>query len=104
MVGEITLERRARSNRNAGRDHRGLAGDFSGIRILPITALAPQSVRVSNAMAFFWLLFSGCAVLAWLVGYGVGYLKGVRDTIPADIRDDDGGFSGDWSGRETGAP
>jgi hypothetical protein len=103
MVGEITLERRARS-RNAGRDHRGLAGDFSGTRILPITPLAPQSVRVSNAMAFFWLLFSGCAVLAWLVGYGMGYLKGLRDTIPADIRDDDGGFSGDWSGRETGAP
>jgi len=55
-------------------------------------------------VSFFWLLLSGCAVSAWLVGYGMGYLKGVRDTIPADIRDDDRGFSGDWSGRETGAP
>ena len=52
------------------------------IRILPIAPLAPQPVRMSNAAAFFWLLFSGCAVLAWLVGYGMGYLKGVRDTIP----------------------
>src|SRR5712671_5769257 len=28
MAGEIILERRARSNRNAGRHHRGFAGDF----------------------------------------------------------------------------
>jgi hypothetical protein len=28
MAGEIISERRARSNRNAGRDHRGFAGDF----------------------------------------------------------------------------
>ena len=55
-------------------------------------------------MSFFWLLFSGCAVTAWLVGYGMGYLKGVKDTIPADVRDVDTGFSGDWSGRETVAP
>jgi hypothetical protein len=103
MVAEITLERRGRLHRNIGRDHRG-AGDFPGIRILPITPLALQPVRVSNAMAFFWLLFSGCAVLAWLVRYDMGYLKGVRDTIPADARDGDRGFSGDWSGRETGAP
>jgi len=81
-----------------------LAGDFPGIRILPITPLTPRPIRVSNAMAFFWILFSGCAVLAWLVGYGMGYLKGVRDTIPADVHEGDRGFSGDWNGRETGAP
>src|SRR5437016_11372496 len=28
MAGEIISERRARSNRNAGRHHRGFAGDF----------------------------------------------------------------------------
>ena len=55
-------------------------------------------------MSFFWFLFSGCAVTAWLVGYGMGYLKGLRDTIPAAVRYGDRGFSGDWNGRETGAP
>ena len=55
-------------------------------------------------VSFFWLLLSVCAVTAWLVGYGMGYLKCVRDNIPADIRNGDRGFSGDWSGRETGAP
>jgi len=28
MAGEIISEHRARSNRNAGRHHRGFAGDF----------------------------------------------------------------------------
>jgi hypothetical protein len=32
MAGEIILERRAKSNRNAERDHRGFASDFPGIR------------------------------------------------------------------------
>jgi len=39
MPGEIILERRARSNRNAGRDHRGFAGDFPR---------NPQSVQPHN--------------------------------------------------------
>jgi hypothetical protein len=54
-------------------------------------------------VSLFWLLGSACAVTAWLVGYGMGYLKGVRDTIPAAVRDGDTGFSEDWRGRETGA-
>jgi hypothetical protein len=32
MPGEIISERRATSNRNGGRHHRGFAGDFPGIR------------------------------------------------------------------------
>jgi len=55
-------------------------------------------------MAFFWLIFSGCAVSAWLIGYGMGYLRGVRDAITANVRDGDRDFSGDWSGREIGTP
>jgi hypothetical protein len=54
-------------------------------------------------VSFFWLLFSGCTVSAWLVGYSMGYLRGVRDAIAAGVRDDDTSFSGDWSGRQTGA-
>jgi hypothetical protein len=45
-------------------------------------------------MATLWILFSGCAVTAWLIGYGMGYLKGVRDTITATVRDGD--IDGDW--------
>ena len=51
-----------------------------------------------SGMSLFWLLFSGCAISAWLVGYGMGYLKGARDTVLADVRDGDRGVSGDWSG------
>ena len=28
-----------------------------------------------------WLFIAGCAVAAWLVGYGMGYRRGVRDAI-----------------------
>jgi hypothetical protein len=55
-------------------------------------------------MAFFWLLFSGCAVCAWLIGYGMGYLRGVSEANTADARDGGLGFSGDESGGEIEAP
>ena len=49
-------------------------------------------------MAFFWLLFWGCAVCAWLIGYGMGYLRGIRDTTTtANVHDGDRGE--DWSGQ-----
>jgi hypothetical protein len=32
----------------------------------------------------FWLLFLCCALSAWLIGYGMGYLRGVRETITGD--------------------
>lgn len=55
-------------------------------------------------MAFFWLLFSGCAVCAWLIGYGMGYLRGLREANTADARNVGLGFSGDGSGGEIEAP
>ena len=49
-------------------------------------------------MVFFWLLFLSCAVCAWLIGYGMGYVRGIRDTntITADVSDGDSArdFSG----------
>jgi hypothetical protein len=51
-------------------------------------------------MTFFWLVFLGCAVSAWLIGYGMGYLRGVREAITANVRSSDVGFSGDRSGGE----
>jgi hypothetical protein len=46
-------------------------------------------------MTFFWLLSSGCALSAGLLGYGIGYLNGVRDTINANVADGDRGLSED---------
>jgi hypothetical protein len=51
-------------------------------------------------MILFWLIFSGCIVSAWLIGYGMGYLKGVREVIPADIQDGDFDFDRDGSGEQ----
>ena len=49
---------------------------------------------------FFSLLFLGCIVFAWLVGYGMGYLRGARDGIRAYVPNRDFGFSRDGSGEE----
>jgi hypothetical protein len=35
-------------------------------------------------MIFFWLPFWCCALSAWLIGYGMGYLRGVREAIAAN--------------------
>jgi hypothetical protein len=35
-------------------------------------------------MIFFWLPFSSCALLAWLIGYGRGYFSGIREAIAAN--------------------
>jgi hypothetical protein len=55
-------------------------------------------------MAFFWLVFLGCAVCAWLIGYGMGYLQGVKEAITTHARNGDLDFSGDGGGREIAAP
>jgi len=40
-------------------------------------------------MTFFWILSSGYVLSAGLLGYGLGYLNGVRDTINANVPDGD---------------
>ena len=32
-----------------------------------------------------WLFTASCAVAAWLVGYGMGYRRGVKDAISDNI-------------------
>jgi hypothetical protein len=49
-------------------------------------------------MTFYWLLVSGCALSAWLTGYGMGYLRGARDA--ANTRNGELAFSGDRSDGE----
>ena len=46
-------------------------------------------------MTFYWLLVSGCALSAWLTGYGMGYLRGTRDA--ANTGNGDLSFSEDGS-------
>jgi hypothetical protein len=46
-------------------------------------------------MTFFWLLSLGRVLSASLLGYGLGYLHGVRDTINDNVDDGDRGFSED---------
>ena len=49
-------------------------------------------------MNFYWVLFSASALGAWLIGYGMGYLRGSRDA--ANSRNGELDFSGDRSDRE----
>ena len=60
---------------------------------------APAVARAMH-MVFFWILVLGCTVSAWLVGYGMGYLRGARDGIRAYVPNRDFGFSSDGSGEE----
>lgn len=54
-------------------------------------------------MTFFWLAFFGSAACAWLIGYGMGYLRGIRDPVAAaDGSDGDRDFGGGWSDQEIG--
>jgi len=36
-----------------------------------------------------WLFIAGCAVAAWLIGYGTGYRRGVNDSITGSLRKPD---------------
>ncbi len=45
--------------------------------------------------AFFWFLISGDATAAWLVGYGMGYQRGVRDAITDNVPNRDRRLNGE---------
>jgi hypothetical protein len=53
-------------------------------------------------MVFFWLIFSVCAVTAWLIGYGMGYLRGVREANIGKGAAGDYRFNGEWEAAEDG--
>ena len=43
-----------------------------------------------------WFLILACAVVAaWLIGYGMGYRRGVRDAMTDDIIKADHRFNGE---------
>ena len=42
-----------------------------------------------------WLFIAGCAVAAWVVGYGMGYRRGVNDAVSGSIPKADRRLNGD---------
>jgi len=42
-----------------------------------------------------WFVILGCALAAWVVGYGMGYRRGVTDVIKDDIFKPDHRFKAD---------
>jgi hypothetical protein len=42
-----------------------------------------------------WLFIAGCAVAAWVVGYGMGYRRGVNDAVNGSIPKADRRLNGD---------
>jgi len=42
-----------------------------------------------------WLFIAGCAVAAWVVGYGMGYRRGVTDASRENIPKADHRFNGE---------
>jgi hypothetical protein len=41
------------------------------------------------------LFIAGCTVAAWVIGYGMGYRRGVNDAISGSIRKPDHRLNGD---------
>lgn len=52
-------------------------------------------------MNFYWVLFSASALGAWLIGYGMGYIRAAKDA--ANSRNGKLGFSGNQSDGEISA-
>jgi hypothetical protein len=51
-------------------------------------------------MTFYWILFLASALGAWLIGYGMGYIRAAKDTITANARDGELGFNREESDAE----
>jgi hypothetical protein len=49
-------------------------------------------------MNFYWVLFSASALGAWLIGYGMGYVRAAKDATNG--RNGELSLSGDRSGGE----
>ena len=47
------------------------------------------SVAWALETARIWLMVFGSAVAAWLIGYGIGYRRGVNDAINGSLRKPD---------------
>src|ERR1700719_2879441 len=78
MAGEIISERRARSNRNGGRDHPGMAGDFPR---------NPHPKQAAVAGHFFKALAGDERSRRWCVDRAIGLQK-----ASAEFPDGAGGF------------
>jgi hypothetical protein len=46
-------------------------------------------------IALIWLFVSASTIVTWLVGYGMGYRRGVLDAVTDDIPNGDHRFNGE---------
>jgi hypothetical protein len=51
-------------------------------------------------MTFYWFLLSASALGAWLIGYGMGYIRAAKDAITANARNGELSFRGDANDAE----
>ena len=49
-------------------------------------------------MNFYWVFFSASTLGAWLIGYGMGYIRAAKDAV--NSRNGELGLSGHRSGGE----
>ena len=59
-------------------------GNLEAIRAVVSERLRARGTLIATQAMIFWLLFLCCALSAWLIGYGMGYLRGVREAITGD--------------------
>jgi hypothetical protein len=71
----------------------GVGVAATGIGDFPHGATVHMAWTIPTGLT--WLFISGCAVVAWVVGYGVGYRGGVRDAIIGSIPKTDHRFDRD---------
>ena len=60
------------------------AGTSKPFAPLSASDYEPVGTLIATQAMIFWLLFLCCALSAWLIGYGMGYLRGVREAITGD--------------------
>jgi len=71
----------------------GIGVAATGIGDFPHGATVHWAWTIPSGLT--WLFIAGCAVAAWVVGYGMGYRRGVTDASRENIPKADHRFNGE---------